>query len=367
MSRRGENIHKRKDGRWEARYKKGVDSNGATVYGSVYAKTYREAKEKQQKLIREIHAVPKRPSSGMKVKELLELWLEDNRMRLKDSTQYRYRYLIDAHILPALGEEEIQTITASAVNAFLTRKLESGRLDHSGGLSSAYVRSMMLIMKAALNYAGRLQLCPPLAGVIHRPPYAAKPLRILDGEEQTLLLHYCMTNQNETTAGILISMFSGLRIGEVCALRWEDVDLENRVLHIRHTVSRGGKEKGTVIQSPKTRASRRDIPISSKLLPVLEAGYRRRNSDYVTSQDSGFTNPRTYEYRYHSVLRSCGIPDINYHALRHTFATGCVASGMDIKSLSEILGHTSASTTLNIYVHASMERKRKQIEKLFAQ
>lgn len=366
LPRRGENIRKRKDGRWEARYKKGVDDQGNTIYGSVYAKTYREAKEKQQLRYQQLQLSERSISSEMKLADALEMWLGDNRIRLKDSTQYRYRYLSQIHILPELGETQIGKLTSDAVNAFLIRKLESGRKDGSGGLSPAYVRSMGVLIGSVLSYAAARGWCSPMVGNIHQPPNAATGMRILSENEQKILTDHCFRNDDVTTLGILLSMFAGLRIGEICALSWDDVDLKNRIIHVRHTVSRTGKGNPLVIDSPKTRSSLRDIPICSGLMPVLERQYQCRISDYLISDKPGFTDPRTYEYRYHKVLRQCGIPPTNYHALRHTFATRCVGSGVDIKSLSEILGHANASTTLNIYVHSSMERKRTQLEKILA-
>lgn len=365
MPRRGENIRKRKDGRWEARYKKGVADNGTAVYGSVYAKTYREVKEKQR-LRQQLRYAENIVSSGMTLKEVLDLWIEDNRIRLKEATQYRYRYLSETHILPEMGEIRIDKLTTDAVNSFLMRKLESGRRDGTGGLSPAYVRSMGVLISSVLSYAAERGLCKPAGGKIHQPPAQVIGVRILSENEQQILMDHCARNENTTTLGILISMYSGLRIGEICALAWEDVDLENRILHVRHTVSRVGKGAPPVIDTPKTKASARDIPICSALMPVLERQLQCRVSDYVISPKNGFTDPRTFEYRYHKVLRQCGVQPTNYHALRHTFATRCIASGVDIKSLSEILGHANASTTLNIYVHSSMERKRTQLEKIFA-
>ena len=165
----------------------------------------------------------------------------------------------------------------------------------------------------------------------------------------------------------MISLHAGLRIGEVCALKWSDVDLEERIIHIRATVSRVGRTDGTkgtmlTLGSPKTNASIRDIPISSVLFNVLKELHNTSASPFVISETDTFMSPRTYEYRYHRILKQCDIPKINYHALRHTFATRCIESKMDVKTLSEILGHGKASVTMDIYVHSSMDRKRAQME-----
>lgn len=181
----------------------------------------------------------------------------------------------------------------------------------------------------------------------------------------------CLAETDETKVGVLLSLYAGLRIGEVCALTWGDIDLDERIIHIRHTVSRvnknienGAKSTTLIIDRPKTKSSFRDIPLCSKLIPVLAELKKRTASPYVISNREQFISPRTYEYRYHKLLRASGTTDINYHALRHTFATRCIEAGVDVKSLSEILGHADASITLNTYVHSSMERKRIQLEKL---
>ena len=129
----------------------------------------------------------------------------------------------------------------------------------------------------------------------------------------------------------------------------------------------GGTATRLIIDPPKTKSSLRDIPLSRQLMAVLLPLYEKRRSEYVISDKSGFVSPRTYEYRFHRVLDRCGLPSINYHALRHTFATRCIELGVDVKTLSEILGHANVSTTLNTYVHSSMERKREQLEKLFVE
>ena len=164
-------------------------------------------------------------------------------------------------------------------------------------------------------------------------------------------------------------MNTGLRISEVCALRWNDIDFEAEILHVRSTVARVKGEGGDcatklIIDRPKTKASLRDIPISRKLMGALISLYKKRKSEYVVSKKVGFVSPRTYEYRFHKIMMQYDMPAVNYHALRHTFATRCIELGVDVKTLSEILGHANVSITLNTYVHSSMERKREQLEKL---
>lgn len=370
MPRRGENIHKRKDGRWEARYKKGIDINGKTTYGSVYANTYREVKEKLQRKQQNLAAGFVSAKEYYTFRDAACLWLKDSQLSLKGASVYRYENLLNTHILPAFGNQRISQLTGTDINAFLATKLVSGRVDGKGGLSPSYVRSIMLVIKAVLSYASENRMCVPLQSKISKPQSIAKELPVLTQNEQKLLVDLCLTQIDETKVCVLLSLYAGLRIGEICALEWEDIDIENRLIHVRKTISRvsGTEENMTsstlVITRPKTIASFRDIPICSWLIPVLKQVHDMQRSSFVASSRAGFVSPRTFDYRYHKLLRTAGVQTINYHGLRHTFATRCIEAGIDVKTLSELLGHTDASITLNTYVHSSMERKRDQLELL---
>lgn len=371
MPKRGENIHKRKDGRWEGRYIKDRDEAGRAIYGSVYGKTYREVKEKMSGVREKMVDQKVTGNSEKKFKEVLLLWLETNRLNYKGATESKYQYLMETHIIPELGEIKVSKISTLVVNDFLNRKLQNGRLDRKGGLSPSYVRSMMLIINSALEFAVHEQMCKPLHTPIYKPSLVKKELQILSVREQKKFESHLFHKPDETKLGILISLHTGLRIGEICALKWENIDFTEKVIHIRATIARvkqsqedGGQGTHLVIDKPKTKASIRDIPIPSVLMPILKEIKQRSSSVFVISGKDSFLSPRTYEYRYHRLLDECGIQSINYHALRHTFATRCIEVGVDVKTLSEILGHANVATTLNTYVHSSMDLKRSQIEKL---
>ena len=172
-----------------------------------------------------------------------------------------------------------------------------------------------------------------------------------------------------TNIGILISLYTGLRIGEICALCWNDIDLNARTIYVRHTVSRvrsTSEECKTelILDEPKTASSKRIIPIPSPLFSVLLDYSKEATSAFVVSNSESFVSPRTYDARFHKLLRDCQIKGLSYHGLRHTFATRCIEAGVDVKSLSEILGHANVSITLNTYVHSSLEMKKSQLEKL---
>lgn len=371
MPKRGENIHKRKDGRWEARYRKGRKLDGTIIYGSVYGSTYREAKEKMLIVSAQPEVITAPKGNERTFREVLLMWLENNRIRCKGATYNKYQYLIDTHILPKLGNVKMSDISATMINSFLMEKLTSGRLDRTGGLSPSYVRSIMLITNEAIKYAVSENICLPLKNKIFRPMMPKEELPILSLEAQKRLELHLFDEPDPTGIGILLSLYAGLRIGEVCALKWNDIDLSNHIIHIRHTISRvkstndsDGSKSMLIVDAPKTKASTRDIPILSALYSILANADFRTPDHFIVSGSSQFLSPRTYEYRYHRLLKECGVEQVNYHALRHTFATRCVEAGVDVKSLSEILGHANVGITLGTYVHSSMELKRTQLEKL---
>lgn len=369
MSKRGDNIRKRKDGRWEGRYKKGRKPDGSIQYGSIYGKSYREVKSRLSEIAKTPLFTPSSPKEKT-FSDVLELWMENSQIRLKGGTINKYRNMIDTHIAPELGNVKISAVSSTLINNYLRQKLQNGRLDNKGGLSPSYVRSIMLIINAAIKFAVAEQLCPPLKTPILKPSNSKTEITVLSVEEQKKLENYLCCELDSTKAGVFISLHTGLRIGEVCALSWDDIDFKNKVIKIRHTVARVRNDDGTkkltklIIDGPKTQSSARDIPISTSLLPILEEAHMLSVSSYVISENAQFTSPRTYEYRYHRLLDKSGIASVNYHTLRHTFATRCIEAGVDVKSLSEILGHSNVGITLNTYVHSSMDLKRTQLEKL---
>ncbi len=365
MPKRGENIRKRKDGRWEGRYKIGNAETGRTIYRSIYGKSYAEVKNKLREAIsfsKETAVRSKRTEKHFS--EVLQLWLACIRISVKEATFYRYEYIVERHILPELGKLRMTEISAPLIHTFLDRKLKSGRLDGNGGLSPAYVKSIMLVILAALDFASSEKYCEPLSGKINKPSGKKEEIIVLTEESQQKLERYIQVNTDLTALGVMTSLYAGLRIGEICALTWDDIDFANQIIHVRHTVAR--VKSKWIIDEPKTKSSKRDIPIASILMPILVLLRGQSKSRYVVSETDDFISPRTYEYRFHQILKKSGVDDINFHALRHTFATRCVAVGVDIKSLSEMLGHANAAITLNTYVHSSMNMKRLQLEKLSA-
>lgn len=364
MPRRGENIYRRKDKRWEARIPKGKDLNGKTLYHSVYGHSYKEVKRKRELLLAEkqIPAVRKDETIKKSFAQALELWMACNQVRLKEQTFQRYQHCAEKHILPVLGTCLLEELDAVIVNQFLQQKLDRGRLDGKGGLSCNYVRLMATLIHSVIKFAVSEGFCQPMKGQVYKPRQEKKKVMVFRKEEQNKLEEALGEAVSGANLAIYLSLHTGLRIGEVCALRWQDIDFRERILHVNSSVVRINQVGKTIlkISTPKSITSKRIIPMGDQLTELLKREWERTNSEFVVSEKKKdiFINPRTLENRYKAILKKCNLDIVPYHTLRHTFATRCIESGMDVKSLSELLGHSSAKVTLDIYVHPSIELKR---------
>lgn len=202
------------------------------------------------------------------------------------------------------------------------------------------------------------------------PKINKKEIQILSNKEKQKLEKYCIEQNSLKSLGILICLNTGLRVGEVCALRWENIDFETRRIHVEKTIERiYSKEENktiVIIDTPKSMTSIRTIPINSKLYNILKQmrGKCKKTDFVLTGLSDHYVEPRNYQYNFKEILKKSKIKRYKFHTLRHTFATNCIEAGMDIKSLSEILGHADVSITLNIYVHSSDKTKRKYLEKI---
>lgn len=311
----------------------------------------------------------KRKQQNMSFAAVSEAWLNAEKARYKISTESKYVNLLYTHILPTMGQLSIKQISVQYIDDFLKAKTICGRLDGQGGLSASYVRSIMLLINSILKFAqaNRFRSDIPLAK--YRPAIEKPAVEVLSLDEQKRLEDYLLAQCTPSELGVFLALQAGLRIGEVCALAWEDVDIPKRLLHIRHTVLRVPKAgradaEPLCLGRPKTKTSLRTIPLHSRLADILEQAYAMRSSDFVASTKPGFVSPRTFDYRYHRILERSRIASRNFHVLRHTFATRCIEAGVDIKTLSELLGHANTSVTLNTYVHSSLELKRSQLERM---
>lgn len=358
MARIGLNIYKRKDGRYEGRFSDGLKANGKTKYRSVYGHSYDEVKEKLE--LARSSQFSYSEKTNLTVQALFRDWIQVISSRVKVSTIANYRMKAEKHILPAFGDLCHAEIDAHQVYAFIAKKLESG-------LSARYVSDIVVLLKSIFKYASNAyNLYNPIANVM-LPKKRKAEITLLNSVQQKQLQAYLQNNQNLTTLGVALSMYTGLRIGELCALQWKDINLEQRTLTVSHTIQRiqdvhGDRKTRLIIIEPKSAASQRTIPIPYCLISILQK-FQTISNAYVLSGKCKPVEPRTMQYRFASILKRVNLPSVHFHALRHMFATNCVALGLDVKSLSEILGHSSVETTLNRYVHSSMEQKRAFMER----
>ncbi len=366
MSRRGENIFKRKDGRWEARYIKGYELSGKVRYGFCYGKTYKEAKEKAAQCRAALLNNMPLPVKGSchTLAFYCEEWLRLEKGKVKDSTYVKYDTILKKHILPGLGGRSPAEVSARLVEQFKQELL-------AHGLSAKTVRDILMVLHAILKYtAGQ---CPgefPQVEIAY-PKGPKKEVRVLDPEEQQRFIAYLQTDMDACKFGILLALLTGLRIGELCALRWENISLKNRTIHVDATMQRlrvldgtgQGKTK-VMIGCPKSDTSIRTIPLTDSAVRLCRQYDPHCPAAFLLTGTEQFMEPRLVQIRLAKYVKACGLEGVHFHTIRHTFATRCVEAGFEIKSLSEILGHANTSITMDCYVHSSMELKRINMEKL---
>ena len=346
-------VYKRKDGRWECRISMGKDDNGKRISRSYYGKSREEAEYKA--MIAQGQAEEDYAVTEMTVRKLVTEWLHVTASRIKESTAAHYAMKAEKHLIPAFGEIKCCLMKAKDIYAFIERKLKEG-------LSVRYLSDIIVLFKSVFRYASReYRIRNVLDGIVL--PKKNKPeIAVMNKEQQFRLEKYLDKHPSVTSVGISISMYMGLRIGEVCALQWKDIDLEKRILTVSKTIQRvqcrtGAKHTKLIITEPKSESSKRTIPIPDCLLPLLRQ-FMDNGEVYVVSGRKKPVEPRTMQYRFAKILHNADLPAFHYHSLRHLFATRCVELGFDVKTLSEILGHSSVEVTLNSYIHSDMERKR---------
>ena len=359
MARRGENIRKRTDGRWEGRYIESYSSNGKACYCSVYGATYLETKEKLKK-----HKKLSDKAIGNKteVEELCKEWLNIKKESIKLSTYVKYQNFIENHFVGYFRGVKVLYLACEDIQAFIAQK---------SYLSEKTVHDMISVLIQIIKYGQSKKYIGYFDfDAILYPKISNQELSVLKSMEVTRLVHYVQMDFEIQKIGVLLSLFMGIRLGELCALQWQDINFYEETIHISKTMQRlKNLDENTdtktriVIDTPKSQKSIRDIPIPSFLLEVL-AEYKQQGNVYVLTGTTDYIEPRTYQRMFHRYLDEADIPDINFHALRHTFATRAIEQGFDIKSLSEILGHSSVKFTMERYVHPSNEHKKRNLEKM---
>lgn len=362
MSRRGENIRKRKDGRWEGRYSVQDMETDRRISHSVYARTYTEVKEKLIKAkmsvesaVRE-HTLDEELNFGRTAEE----WLTVIKHSKKHATYVKYCSVYEKHI-----KKKLERLSFAQLNENILASVFQER--ESPLLSDSIQKSISCVLNQIFSYAS-------LHYHVRVPRYTYQKQKKKNGNvdalnqfEQMKLLQYLYEEMDIYKLGIIICISTGLRLGEICALRWEDIDLQGGLLHVNKTVQRiavAGNDTRTMLMEgePKSIFSKREIPLSDEMIKLLFF-YHGNAETYVINRNKPM-EPRTYQNKFQKYLQMAGIHKRNFHSLRHTFATNCISSGTDIKSLSEILGHSDVKITLNRYVHPTMETKRHHMNSL---
>lgn len=366
MPKKGKNIYQRKDGRWEGRYAKGrID--GKTKYGYVFGRTYEDVEGKLDEISVQASSATATATDTFSCLSLE--WLLVKSPQIKPSSVAKYTNMLNLYLIPIFGHRQISNISRSDIVLFSTQLLISGGTK-SDGLAPKTVNSVISLMKNILEYAERekgLSVADTKDLAVKQPQ---KPMRVLSRTEQKKLSIYLSGHLTPCHLGILLCLYTGLRIGEICALKWEDIDIDEQCLTIHQTMQRvqingkAGKKTGILIQAPKSDCSIRKIPIPNEMFQLLLSAKKQSDAFLLTGMVHSFVEPRSMENHFKAAARECGIHDVHFHTLRHTFATRCVELGFDIKSLSEILGHASVNITLNRYVHPSMELKQKNMNML---
>lgn len=370
MPRKGENIYKRKDGRWEGRYIRSYNAESKAKYAYIYGKTYSEVKQKLADERSNAKKASASTRSSLTYDELLDSWLHTSQLNTKESTHARYAHLIRTHIKPQLGKYQLSMLSTEIIENFIEFQLTDGRLDNTGGLAPKTVTDILTIVKSTIEYArykGLPVICNLNKLTIKKKE---KEMRVLTQAEQDALIGVLIDDMDLYKFGVFLSLYTGIRVGELCALQWEDFNLAQTTLKIRKTMqriqdteNRAFSKTKIVITEPKSQCSVREIPLPSFVVDIARKFVSNPKS-YVLTGNERYVEPRTMQNRFKSYVKDCGISDANFHALRHTFATRCVEVGFEIKSLSEVLGHANVNITLNRYVHSSFELKCANMNKL---
>ena len=305
----------------------------------------------------------------MKYKDWLQEWLDHYiEPTAKIRTYNRYSEIVRQHLIPKLGESEMEKITPIVLQHFITELLQTGNLRTGKGLSANSVSSIINVMQSSLRTAYQLGYTKEYsADKIRRPKIQEKAVSCFSIQEQKKIEQAVLTSKKEKMFGILLCLYTGLRIGELLALKWEDLDLQKGLLTVSRSCHDGKGKDGHYIRiedTPKTFSSRRVIPLPKQILPLIREAKKKSCSEYVVSKDGKPVSVRSYQRTFDLLQRKIKIPHRGFHSLRHTFATRALECGMDVKTLSEILGHKSPTVTLNRYVHSLMEHKQDMMNRL---
>lgn len=305
----------------------------------------------------------------MEYTDWLKKWL-DNYIEptAKARTFSRYSEIVSQHISPKLGKYELSELSPSILQDFVTELLRVGNIKTGKGLAANSVNSIVNVVQNSLFTAFNLgYITEYTADRIKRPKAQEKDVSCFSAQEQKMIEKAVLSGKKSKMFGVVLCLYSGLRVGELLALKWGDIDVQKGILTVSKSCHDGKGKDGHYIrveESPKTSSSRRVIPLPKQLLPLIKDAKKKSSSEYIVSKDNKPLSVRSYQRSFALLQRKLKIPHKGFHSLRHTFATRALECGMDVKTLSEILGHKSPTVTLNRYVHSLMEHKKEMMNKL---
>jgi integrase len=299
-----------------------------------------------------------------KISEVISLWKTDKKQYVKKSSFSAYTLLTENHLVPVFGNQ--CTIEEAEVQQFVFRKIEQG-------LSHKTIKDILIVLKMVLKFGAKNKWLEYQAFDIQFPTEREKhDVEVMSRTNQKKVMNYIQEHFTFRNLGIFICLSSGIRIGEVCALTWEDIDTDRGIISVKKTIQRiyviedNIRKTEVILDTPKTKNSIREIPMSRDLLRMLKPIKKIvNNSFFILTNDEKPTEPRTYRSYYKNLMRELNMPELKFHGLRHSFATRCIESKCDYKTVSVLLGHSNISTTLNLYVHPNMEQKKKAIDQMF--
>ena len=305
-------------------------------------------------------------TNNTQFKTLVNEWLNQKKPMITPSTHAGFMLIAENHLIPYFGKRRIGSITETDIQSYISYLYDSGRLDNSGGLTVKTIRDIILVLRLAMGYAYKERVIPLLNWDLIEYPKEQGVNKVvsLSKEQEQELIQCIYMDLNRKTAGILIALFTGVRIGELCGLQMNDISLIDKTISINKTVQRiYEKKKGKTylhIGPPKTKSSARTIPVPSLLMNIIKKFYTDNPNHYFLTGKSKPTEPRTYRQFFSRFLKRNELEQVKFHEIRHTFAVRAIEiPEFDIKSLSEILGHKNVSFTLNVYGSANLQQKVK--------
>lgn len=356
QSVRGDNIYYRKDGRWEGRYAIGRKSNGRLKYGYVYGKTYQIVQEKllplkqQSERMMELYG-----KSLMTYSEWITQWKKEIQRSIKVSTYSDYCYKLARYLLPHLGNTPMYQVTSNRVQEIIDHYIEQK-------LSASSIQIIVCLLKKTLNDArkqGLLYTNP--CNSVQLPKRNVQKIRALTLEQQRLLLEEVDKSNDDKSQAVALALNTGMRIGEIAALRWQDIDFTRGIISVTQTCNRikSAEHQKTIVNydGVKSAASHRIIPMNQKVKQLLERLKENHRSEFVFSIGEKGCEPRVLTYHFHHLRKHAKLENIHFHQLRHTFATRCLEAKVGIASVSALLGHSSTKMTLDVYSDSMMEER----------